>query len=227
MMSTAKASCFLLLSLIVLARNGRAQAKKAGFEDFKKLRNEASVTSVPPRLLPSVTPCSGWEDEIKKQCILAYSEYYRHEAGVFKQQEKVYDFQLLSSKVILLIVILLVLSGIVFAGLQFWYALIKAPLIDSNPPQPVVSPPGTPTDQVGAGIVPPTPKRNVGDTFTSDLEVSMTGFKVKSSILGLLLVLISMVFFFLYIRYVYPIEQEGSPHTVTEKLNTKATETKK
>jgi hypothetical protein len=41
----------------------------------------------------------------------------------------------------------------------------------------------------------------------TDLEISAKSIKVRSSVLGLLLLLTSMGFFCLYLRYVYPIQE--------------------
>jgi hypothetical protein len=39
----------------------------------------------------------------------------------------------------------------------------------------------------------------------SEFEATLQGIKRKSSVLGLLILAISMVFFYLYLKYVYPI----------------------
>lgn len=41
----------------------------------------------------------------------------------------------------------------------------------------------------------------------SELEVSLSGIKVSSSVLGVIILVISLVFFYLYLRYVYPISE--------------------
>jgi hypothetical protein len=39
------------------------------------------------------------------------------------------------------------------------------------------------------------------------LEISTTGLKVSSSVLGVVILAMSMAFFYLYTRYVYPIQE--------------------
>ncbi len=41
----------------------------------------------------------------------------------------------------------------------------------------------------------------------SELEVSLSGIKVSSSVLGVIILMISLVFFYLYLRYVFPISE--------------------
>ena len=44
------------------------------------------------------------------------------------------------------------------------------------------------------------------DQETSEIEISLQGIKASSSVLGVIILVISLAFFYLYLRYVYPIE---------------------
>jgi len=46
-----------------------------------------------------------------------------------------------------------------------------------------------------------------GEMDRSELEISLKGVKVNSSVLGVIILMISLVFFYLYLRYVYPISE--------------------
>ena len=46
------------------------------------------------------------------------------------------------------------------------------------------------------------------DLPETDIDISLTGIKVKSSIMGVVILTISIVFFYLYLTIVYPINQE-------------------
>jgi hypothetical protein len=43
------------------------------------------------------------------------------------------------------------------------------------------------------------------DDGVSEFEATLQGIKLKSSVLGLIILAMSMVFFYLYLKYVYPI----------------------
>jgi hypothetical protein len=206
------------------------------FEAFQKLRDAAAPPGPTAAAMPAVTVCTGFEAPVRNECLAAYAAYFRYQASVFKQRQAVFDFQLLSTKLILFMVMLLVMAGLTFAALQFWHtfktpviqfqsatATPKAAATDSpdkpipptaTPPAgivaeqqvpPTISPTGLSSDkQSPAAPTPPTPQPSGMPDLASDLEVSLTGFKVKSSVIGLLLILVSMCFFFLYLRYVYP-----------------------
>jgi hypothetical protein len=97
----------------------------------------------------------------------------------FKQSRTLYEWKHRSSIIIFVLVILLVLSGIYFAALQFHYGL-------------------------GA---------KAGKAQTTEIDASLKGIKAKSSVLGVVVLAISMAFFYLYLVNVYPIV--GSPKELT------------
>ena len=100
---------------------------------------------------------------------------YEYRASGLLHRRRVFEWQLISSKIIFVTVLLLVASGIVFAALQF-RAGLKRTTSDAQ------------------------------DEVTS-LDISTTSIKVSSPILGVIILVISLVFFYLYLAYVYPITE--------------------
>ena len=49
-----------------------------------------------------------------------------------------------------------------------------------------------------------------GMRTTTEIEFSMSGVKVSSPVLGVVILAVSMAFFYLYARYVYPIQEVHS-----------------
>lgn len=98
----------------------------------------------------------------------AYRGYFDNNIRNYQHSQQVFKWQLTSSKLIFITVIILVMAGIVFSGLQF--------------------------------------KRGTSDSKT-EFEFSRHGFKVSSSILGVIILVISLAFFYLYLVYVYPIQE--------------------
>jgi hypothetical protein len=162
-----------------------------------------------------ISLCDGWEPAIHEECVKAYSEYYRTETSLYAQRRASFDFELASAKMILAAVLLLVLSGLIFAALQFWHAIYGVPAV--GPAREGVN---GGADTLGT-LPQPTAADSVQNDLSSDLEISLTGFKLKSSILGLLLVVVSMGFFYLYIRYVYPIQVVNSSRESVEQPHAK------
>ena len=104
--------------------------------------------------------------------------YYAYRLSGYEHRQRVFAWQLSSSKVIFATVLVLVFSGIAFAALQF-YAGFRRPVTS------------------GAGVA---------ETVT-ELDVSATGVKVSSPVLGVIILVLSLAFFYLYLVYVYPIAE--------------------
>ncbi|MDR8390597.1 hypothetical protein NC796_05570 [Aliifodinibius sp. S!AR15-10] len=105
--------------------------------------------------------------------------YYEYRVSGFAHRKNVFAWQLFSTKLIFWSVLILVFSGIAFSGIQFYKSIKLGP-------------------DEGAG---PT-----GGTAT-EFEASAKGIKVTSPVLGVIILVISLAFFYLYLVYVYPISE--------------------
>ena len=120
----------------------------------------------------------------RQQYLLAMQRYYEYRANGYAYRSRVFEWQLLSSRVIFLIVLALVSAGIYFAAVQFRAAM-----------QPAARP---------AASVEQSPPLS-GVTLATQLEVSSKGVIVNSSVMGIIILALSLAFFYLYLVYVYPI----------------------
>jgi hypothetical protein len=105
----------------------------------------------------------------------ALTSYYQYRVSGYEHRQRVFAWQLLSSRIIFVLVIFLVLVGVYFSWLQFRLALRAAPA-------------GEPRQET---------------TF----EASASGLKVSSPVLGVIILAISLAFFYLYLVHVYPIAE--------------------
>jgi hypothetical protein len=112
----------------------------------------------------------------------AMQRYYEYRANGYAYRSRVFEWQLLSSRVIFMVVLVLVGAGIYFAAVQFRGAMHAAarPAAEASPPAP------------GVGLA-------------TQLEVSAKGIVVNSSVMGVIILTLSLAFFYLYLVYVYPI----------------------
>jgi hypothetical protein len=115
-------------------------------------------------------------DALKKDTVyLMYQQaqmaYYMFKKNEFVQANRVFNWQLITSKIIFIIVNLIVLSGIWFSGVQFYSSLRKGEKAEE-----------------------------------SKFVISGKGVSISSSVLGLLILILSIVFFYLYLVHVYPIK---------------------
>lgn len=128
-----------------------------------------------PLQAPATIPGELLDAEGRAAMQAALKAYYDYRTEGFDHRQRVFEWQLLSSRIIFVVVIALVGAGIYFSWLQFRADLKK-------------------TDKEG-------------DRSVSTLEASTTGIKVSSPVLGVVILVISLLFFYLYLQYVYPIEE--------------------
>lgn len=114
-----------------------------------------------------------------------YVEYYNWSLD-FK--EKTFRFQYRTGIAIFIIVSLVVFAGLCFSAWQFYLSMqqlkMQHAIARANPGGPAA-----PADE----------------SMKSNLEISATGVKVNSSVLGVIILVISIAFFYLYLVHVYPI----------------------
>jgi hypothetical protein len=129
------------------------------------------------KLADSATPAVPNFASITDTAVISYYNqsmiaYYTYKRDEFYQANRVFYWQLISSKIIFFVVIALVVTGIWFAGVQFYSGLKKGEKFEEN-----------------------------------KLEFTKEGVKLNSSVIGLIILVISIAFFYLYLVYVYPIHK--------------------
>ena len=105
----------------------------------------------------------------------ALQAYYAYRQAGYEQRLGVFAWQLLSTKIIFVVVLVLVLAGIYFAAIQFHAGLRRRGQADAAPPE------------------------------ETELSLSLSEVKVRSPVLGVIILTISLAFFYLYLVHVYPI----------------------
>ena len=107
------------------------------------------------------------------------------ETFVTQHQQRVFAWQLFSSKVIFWTVILIVICGLAFSALQF-YASFKTPAAEpNNARMPIDETPGN---------------------RQTEIEISPQSLKVRTSVMGVIILTLSLSFFYLYLKFVYPVQ---------------------
>jgi hypothetical protein len=141
-------------------------------------RAKASTDASPYFPAVDVRWCSDiQEPTTKKACWEAFSAGFNYYDRGLKHRSRVIEWQHLSSMVILAAVLLLVAAGMYFAWSQFRAGQRAGALVDDQRPQP------------------------------THIELSTSGFKVSSPVLGVVILAVSLAFFYLYLVYVYPIKE--------------------
>ncbi len=158
------------------APEGRTDSQ--GPAQYRERLDKLTRSNLQPRaedakpMVPSPPDLSKLDPKTGEKYQAAMQRYYEYLFSGFEHRQRVFEWQLLSSKVIFGVVLVLVFAGIYFAAVQFHIALREK--IKEEP---------------------------------SQIEASLTGIKVSSSVLGVIILVISLLFFYLYLVYVYPITE--------------------
>jgi hypothetical protein len=116
----------------------------------------------------------------KKRYLEAMQRYYEYRANGYLYRSRLFEWQLFASRLIFGVVLALVVAGIYFAAAQFRSAMRTASRHASSLPAQDAS-------------------------LATQLEVSAKGIVVHSSVMGVIILALSLGFFYLYLVYVYPI----------------------
>jgi hypothetical protein len=168
---------------------GQASAKAALVEDFdprkvsEPLPNPGNLAQYAPDPGATLDPATRDRQQA------AWRAYYNYRVWAFQHRTELYDWQLTSSRVTFVVVILLVLIGVFFSWLQFRLSLR---------PRPPIAP--------GLGLAPRPAEAAVAAVVT-EISAGREGIKVSSPVLGVIILVISLLFFYLYLAYVYPLNQ--------------------
>jgi hypothetical protein len=109
----------------------------------------------------------------------------------------IYNWQLNSGKILFFVVVLIVLIGLYLSYLQF-----KASTAHLE------------YQRKAKASIKTTDKIAESEAATSNpitkFEISKDGIKIDSAVIGLVILVISIAFFFMYLRYVFPIQTPGT-----------------
>lgn len=171
--------------LLVIAVAGLASAQEAGDGGAalpsEDVRRDRLLNMQSPPAANDAAPEGPAGLVVSDETAAAYEEtlraYYDYRLRGYEHRMGVFEWQSFSSKLIFAIVLVLVFLGMYFAAIQFHVGLRRG---------------GKP----GAG----------DGSEATEFVVSVSELKVRSPVLGVVVLAISLAFFYLYLVYVYPIE---------------------
>jgi uncharacterized membrane protein len=111
--------------------------------------------------------------------LAAWKSFFTYIDNGYKHRSRVFSWQLISSCIIFCVVIFLVLCGVYFAWLQFTLALKQMRK----------------------------ERTTAATALATELSASAKELKVSSPVLGVIILVISLLFFYLYLVHVYPITE--------------------
>jgi hypothetical protein len=156
---------------------GDAAKSRQRLEEFIQ-RAPGTRPEGPEVLVPPPEGLEKLDEPTRERYAAALREYYNYRLVGYRHRQRVFEWQLFSSKVIFGTVLGLVAAGIYFAWVQFHAGLARQATTDAPPASEV-----------------------------TEIEASPKGIKVSSPVLGVIILLISLAFFYLYLVFVYPIQE--------------------
>jgi hypothetical protein len=185
------------LAASVHARSGQSPMDKATSKAEATPEKEADTSA--PQIGPAATESTTAMPETPGSVVLtdavtrqkyltAMQRYYEYRADGYAYRSRVFEWQLLSSRAIFIVVLLMVAAGMYFAAVQFQTAMVAARRVAA-------------AEAVAGG-----PAAGEPAGLATRFEVSAKGLVVNSSVLGVIILTLSIAFFYLYLVYVYPIQ---------------------
>lgn len=139
---------------------------------------EAATPARVDKRMPEPPPAFVSDSDTYQKYLDSLQAYFDSSVKGLAHRQRVFEWQLFSAKLIFVIVLLLVGSGVYFAAVQFHVELksrMKNPAAESD--------------------------------MKTELSAGADGVKVSSGVLGVIILTLSLAFFYLYLVYVYPIEE--------------------
>ncbi|HEV7705502.1 MAG TPA: hypothetical protein VGO46_14495 [Gemmatimonadaceae bacterium] len=159
--------------------------------------SDAAFLAVPPHM----TGARALDSATAVAYAAALRAYYDYRVTGLAHRRAVFEWQLFSSQIIFWIVIGLVVTGVAFSGIQFRAALEAARAARVHAVArfaSTVPAASVPKDAISTPI-------SLG--LDSSVEASHDGIKVSSPVLGVIILALSLLFFYLYLNFVYPIQE--------------------
>lgn len=171
------------LALALIASLGGAIAQEAGEpppqgggRPLGEFDPGAAIDQAGEDLAVPEAPGPAASEETAEAYQATLQAYYAYREAGYEHRLGVFEWQSLSTKVIFFVVLLLVLAGIYFAAIQFHAGLRRR----RDQPEPA-------------------------SAEETELSLSLREVKVRSPVLGVIILTISLAFFYLYLVHVYPI----------------------
>lgn len=193
----------LSAGVLSATQHGRAEphpdASAVGAFISKEQKAQAVATSAAPGddvfELPDVTALQALgelDEQTRDAAVSSMREYYRYRQSGYEHRRAVFDWQLQSSKIIFWVVIVMVGTGIYFSGVQFHAALRSQSMSEAGE---------------GKQTAVATEAASTGASLETSIEAGGGGIKVSSPVLGVIILVISLLFFYLYLVHIYPISE--------------------
>jgi hypothetical protein len=191
-----------VIMFCVLLAAAASHAQSPRFDDLAPKKPAAKAAKPAPEGLLEVqepAPCAGYPAELKGPCFDAYRADFEHSVWALQYRQRAYEAHHQYTMWVFILVCALVVLGMYLSWREF--NLDERRRLRGKTRNP------TEKGEVGAGAGDP---GGGGGAPTSSLDLTATGLKVTSPVLGVIILVVSMGFFYLYLKTVYPIQESAA-----------------
>jgi len=139
---------------------------------------------------------------VMRGCRDAWAQYFAYQRFALAHREGVFRWQLLSSEITFVVVVFLVLVGVFFSWLQFTAELPRSRQAGrgNRATEKLVGAESAGVDHDAQEVV-------VRTQSAGQVKAGPEGIEVSSPVLGVIILTLSLLFFYLYLKFVYPIHE--------------------
>lgn len=167
-----------LLTLSGFVLTSAAEAdSREATADIDQFFAEQEAVAISLPTVPTGLSFDSMDEETRELYLATLREHYLYRASGYQHRREVFEWQLFSSKITFFVVIFLVLCGIYFSWVQFSLAMKQ------------------------------TAEGKAVEAKVTEVSATAEGIKVSSPVLGVIILTLSLAFFYLYLAHVYPIEE--------------------
>ena len=164
-----------------LLKSAAPPAEQLGAE--QPVRDESAKADKLREMKPQALPPGEDDPKLRARYLEAMDKYFDYYTAGYLQRQRVFEWQLISSKIIFVLVTLLVASGVYFAALHFHEGMRRQVGELANAAPKSVSA----QDE--------RPLARVEDSAITTFSASAKGIAVSSPVLGVIILVISLAFF--------------------------------
>lgn len=212
-----------ILLFMAVPINASAQEGTAKTFDFGSLV-EKQATPRPPSV-PAPGPCTEVTDEARQACARWQKAAYDHQAWMLEYRQKAFEAHHIYTIIVFAIVCGMVLLGMYLSYKEFAIGAARRQRLIERLVQRFRRPGGAKPDEARAGGGQDLSAEEKAAAATA-LEIGTSGVKVTSQVLGVIVLVVSMGFFYLYLKTVYPIQESSAPSAAATSTQAAAAEPK-
>lgn len=165
----------------------------AGFKKYVSSQSIDSLQSINPLKYKKMD-----EEQLEKlEYNISLQKYYRES---LVNRNKAFTWSHTSSVIIFWMVITIMFFGLIFSAIQFYISMLNA------------------KHQIQNKVQSETDKEETPGPTT--LKISLSGLEVNSSVLGIIILVISLAFFYLYLVHVYPVKEYNIENKIIPEVST-------